>query len=110
MAITGTTDLGDGRYFLSINHDPASTATDAPQYSMAHDANGIVWQKRDDGNTTNWVKLKLVDKLDATTNPGSNDDITQGYDVNSKWLNTTTPSYWVCTDNSVGSANWLQLG
>lgn len=53
MAITGSTDLGDGRSLLTIDHDPSSVATDALGGSIFSDASFQLWRKLDDGSTTN---------------------------------------------------------
>jgi hypothetical protein len=54
MAVTGTTDLGDGKLHVTVDHDPESVATDAPSGSMI--LYGAVWyRKLDDGSTTNVV-------------------------------------------------------
>jgi len=52
---------------------------------------------------------KRFDNLSATTDPTVTDDSSAGYEVLSKWLNTTTGEIWLCTDNTIGAANW-QLG
>lgn len=52
MAITGATDLGDGKLCLTITHDPTLYATDAPMGSIFIDAGGVIWRKKDDGSTT----------------------------------------------------------
>lgn len=42
----------------------------------------------------------------ATTNPGTSNDITQGYKVGSEWLNTSTGKWYKCRDISEGAAVW----
>lgn len=42
--------------------------------------------------------------------PTVDDDITQGYSINSHWYKATYPyGIWVCTDNTEGAAVWRQL-
>jgi hypothetical protein len=54
MAILGTTDLGDGRLFVTVDHDPTSTATDAPEGSIIFSTSTAShYGKDDDGETTN---------------------------------------------------------
>ncbi len=53
MSIIGFTDLADGRKCLSVDHDPTSVSTDAPKGSLIIDANGKIYRKIDDGDTTN---------------------------------------------------------
>ena len=45
----------------------------------------------------------------TTSDPGVNDDVNSGQQVGYQWLNTSTPSFWVCADNSAGAAVWLRL-
>lgn len=42
----------------------------------------------------------------TTSNPGVNNDSSQGYILGSQWFNTVTKSMWFCYDNSVGAARW----
>lgn len=54
MAILGTTDLGDGRYFVVVDHDPTSVATDALEGSIIFSTSTSThYRKDDDGSTTN---------------------------------------------------------
>lgn len=47
--------------------------------------------------------------LSATTNPAVTDDSGDGYGVGSVWINLTLDTIYICTDASVGSANWELL-
>ena len=53
------------------------------------------------GNVEN---LKVT--LDATSNPGSTNDNTQGYAIGSRWLNVSTNQEYVCADAATGAAVW----
>lgn len=44
----------------------------------------------------------------ATTDPSTANDITQGYTVGSLWINTSTKILWTCADSSTGAAVWMQ--
>jgi len=57
VAITGSTDLGDGRLFLTVDHDPEVTNTDAPIGSLLLALNGIIYRKLDSGPSTNVLAL-----------------------------------------------------
>lgn len=46
----------------------------------------------------------------GTTDPGAANDISQGYEVASIWVNTVTPSIWMCASNARGAARWLSVG
>jgi len=44
----------------------------------------------------------------TTTPPTATDDTTQGYSVNSKWLNTQTGIEYICRDATTGAAAWVR--
>lgn len=44
--------------------------------------------------------------FEATTNPGTGNDNTQGYVVGSSWINTSTDEEFICCDASTGAAVW----
>lgn len=46
---------------------------------------------------------------DATTNPTSSNDATEGWDVGSRWINTVNGSVWFCVDTSIGAAVWKNV-
>ncbi|RMG20126.1 MAG: hypothetical protein D6732_29035, partial [Methanobacteriota archaeon] len=43
----------------------------------------------------------------AITNPGATDDSSAGYNVGSRWFNTTTGESYVCVDATAGAAKWI---
>lgn len=45
----------------------------------------------------------------ATVAPTAGDDASLGYEVGSYWVNVTADTYYVCVDNTTGSAVWLML-
>lgn len=47
--------------------------------------------------------------FEATTNPGISDDSSENYSVGSLWINTSTGAYFVCLDNTAGSADWNEI-
>lgn len=50
--------------------------------------------------------------FDATTDPGSGDDITEGWKVGSVWINTASsdgPIIWQCADNTQSAAVWNRM-
>lgn len=42
----------------------------------------------------------------ATSDPGSSDDASKGYSINSLWINTTRDRAWMCVDASLSAAVW----
>lgn len=42
----------------------------------------------------------------TTSNPGVNNDSSQGYVIGSQWFNTVTSSRWLLDDDTVGAAKW----
>ena len=51
----------------------------------------------------------IMENHDATTNPGVNDDITQGYKIGSRWCNISSVTLFTCTDNTAGAATWNSI-
>jgi len=49
------------------------------------------------------------DNLDATTNPGASNDVTEGYCEGSKWINVSTEQVFICTDNTEDAAKWSSI-
>lgn len=47
--------------------------------------------------------------LIATTDPTVDDDITEGYDEGSVWINKSTNNIFQCVDNTDGAAVWIKL-
>jgi hypothetical protein len=79
-----------------------------------------------DGTLGNAPKINLVGSVDgylpathggsgglnnatATENPNGLDDTDDGYAVGSMWINVTTRRVFICTDNTVGSAQWHEF-
>jgi hypothetical protein len=50
------------------------------------------------------------DNLTATIDPTTGDDLTLGYDVFSRWLNTISGAVWQCLDSTEGAAVWAEQG
>jgi hypothetical protein len=57
MAITGATDLGNGKLAVTIDHNPATTATNAPIGSLIITTGGIIYRKTDNGSSTNVTNI-----------------------------------------------------
>jgi hypothetical protein len=63
-----------------------------------------------DVDLSNTYEKKRKNNLVATTNPSPVNDITQGYEPLSRWVNTatTTGEFFVCLSNANGNAKWQQ--
>jgi len=48
-------------------------------------------------------------KLDATVDPAVGNDSSEGYSVQSMWLNITDQKAFICLDASVGAAVWSEI-
>ncbi len=68
--LIGSTDLGDGKFCVTVDADPRSTSVDLPMGSLAIYA-GQVFQKLDDGDTTNFCRIQADDQVSigGETNP-----------------------------------------
>lgn len=51
----------------------------------------------------------IKSNLQATTNPGSQDDSTERYEIGSTWLNVVTDQLWICTDSRANFAVWREV-
>jgi len=117
MAVTGSTDLGNGLLTLTVDADPRVTSVDAPTGSAiiyvgtttASITHGDTFKKLDDGSTTNVTDpVGLKDNLTATVDPAVGNDETEDYAVGSRWINTTSGVAFVAVDVSTGAAIWEQ--
>lgn len=59
-----------------------------------------------DGGTN--TKLETMHH-EATTNPTITDDIADGYDIGTLWVNTSTDNTFVLTDSTTGAAVWSKI-
>lgn len=53
--------------------------------------------------------VKVLDNLNATTDPTVTDDSSAGYVAGSRWRNTTTQEWFICSDPATGAAVWDDL-
>ena len=60
------------------------------------------------GAIENQVDEIPQDNLEATTNPTTTDDGSEGYEVGSRWVNLSTNREFVCTDAADGFAVWVE--
>lgn len=61
------------------------------------------------GNGTSQA-TSLKTNLNASVNPTINDDSSEGYAIGSIWVNTSLNTFYLCTSNSLGNANWSSGG
>jgi len=47
-------------------------------------------------------------KVDATEAPGTADDVTEGWYVNSRWVDVSAGDVWTCVDNTTNAAEWVR--
>jgi hypothetical protein len=57
-------------------------------------------------NGTRWGDEARNNNFQATTDPATTSDGTQGYSQGSLWLNTTTGVLWTCVSNATNAAVW----
>ena len=48
-------------------------------------------------------------KIDATAAPAVTNDTTEGYAVNSLWIDVTNDKAYICVDASDGAAVWIEI-
>ncbi len=61
---------------------------------------------------SNSVSATKVPKatMDATTDPSMSQDITQGYEIGSRWFNNVTSTQFFCVNSTAGVAIWVVGG
>lgn len=66
MAITGTTDFGNGVLLVTVDHDPAAVATDAPEGSLVIQAGTCcIYRKLDSGSSSNVMIMGGVTRIET---------------------------------------------
>jgi hypothetical protein len=50
-----------------------------------------------------------VSNFEGGTDPTVTNDVTEGWDVGSRWINTTNGKIWYCVDVSTGAALWKDV-
>lgn len=53
---------------------------------------------------------QIRNNFKATVPPSVSNDVTQGYQVGSRWIIKATLEEWSCRDNAAGAAKWLEVG
>lgn len=61
-----------------------------------------------DSTTQNILARK--NNLAATASPGVGDDTADGYEIGSRWIDTTNDTAWVAVDVTEGAAVWKDIG
>lgn len=56
------------------------------------------------------ASLAFTNNLNATTDPGVSNDIAQGYEPGSQWINRTAGRSWLCLSATAGAAVWALDG
>lgn len=60
---------------------------------------------------TAWRVIEnALNNFSAIVDPGVNDDLSLGYQVGSKWLNTATRQLFFAIDVTLGAADWVEVG
>lgn len=117
-AVLPLTNVGGGQHvYIDATSGPAQLRTlesTNGRVTIANTGNtlnfGVNLTKNDVGlnNVTN-----IKNNYAALTNPGVNDDTTQGYLVGSTWNNVVGPfpalTHWICTNAATGAAQWFLL-
>lgn len=88
-------------------------ATDDGTKPAAPEGDGDTWISGNTlsiGSSGSWVDYRIsFDKVNATADPTTDDDDTDGYSVGSLWVNVTLDKTFVCVDASTSAAVWNQI-
>ena len=95
--IYGLETWGDSRYANLTNFNTHTDNTSNP-HEVTKTQIGL-------GNITN-----ILDKLDASTYPITNNDVDEGYSVLSSWIDIENRRAYICLDNGDTTAMWHQIG
>lgn len=96
---------------ISGGTNPWSTGIDIE--SASSDFNVLLSNR--ESNVTNFLTDNSAttqlsaDSHRATSNPTVNDDLADGYDVGTLWINTTADDAFILLDSAVGAAVWTQI-
>lgn len=87
-----------------------ATSVDQTDYLLVNDTSANTTKKIavDDFNT--YIKNNVVNAYVRTTDPVVTDDVTGGYLVGDRWLNTNSLRIFTCFDNSAGASVWVSQG
>jgi hypothetical protein len=111
MAILGSTDLGDGRLYLTVDHDPTVVATDALAGSLIYSTStSTLYEKLDDGSTTN-VAAK-DNPTDPRTDPDAiHDNVANEFDPLTEKVGPVGTDLLLVEDSAGGGAKVkVQIG
>lgn len=100
-----THTASEGLAHTSATGVPPSLPVSAPDgtiYRVWLDENGGVASESEAGQATKLPKSRM----NASTDPGVDDDASEGYEAGSRWLNTSTGEEFVCFDSTNGAAVW----
>lgn len=56
------------------------------------------------------LTVQIRNNFKATAPPSAGDDVTQGYQVGSRWIIKSAALEWSCRDNAQTAAVWVQVG
>ena len=106
--------LGDGTYKLYLTSvgvisaiiEASSIPANSIELSRVVVASGEATEVTDKRNLI--IKAPRI-KINATSAPTEDDDITEGYSVTSQWFDVNNQRAYICFDNAVGEAVWKEI-
>ncbi len=110
MSIVSSTEMGNCKTLVVVDHDPLADNTDVKAGSFILNSNNELFCKLSDGDNNNAERMITKNSYDKTSDPGISNDLTEKYCVGSVWVNkdaeVATNRIWVCVDNAEGAASW----
>lgn len=95
---------------LTDSSDSVQDALDSITSSLSGGVVNTVDGMTGDVQLGDKYEIKRLNNLTASTDPGANNDSTEGYSVLSRWVNISTQTVWMALDVTQGNAIWSPSG
>jgi hypothetical protein len=105
-------EIVDHKQFTDAAATSASNAATSETNAATSESNAAVSEANaaaSEASAAANAALLPLHKYNATVDPTINDDSGDGYGTGSKWLNTVSDEWFICSDATLGAAVWETL-